>query len=98
MVGRILTSEDRGFSSIEMKKRVSIAPHERRVEDRSCSTSGIQCSTPVIVEGEGAACGRGELVVGVRLPSNGAVELPNVLVLNRSTGGHVDRDCRGVIG
>ena len=98
MVGRILTSEDRGFSSIEMKKRVSISPHERQVEDRSCSTFGIPCSTPVIVEGEGAACRRGELIVGVGLPSNSPVELPDVLVLNRSTSGYVDRDCRGVIG
>ena len=61
------------------------------------SASHVQHSTPVIVEGEGAACRRGELIVGVGLPSNSAVELPNVLVLNRSTGGHVDRDCRGVI-
>lgn len=62
------------------------------------SAPNVQRSTPVIVEGEGAACRRSELIVGVRLPSNSAVELPDVLVLNRSTGGHIDRDCRGVIG
>lgn len=53
---------------------------------------------PVVVEGVSSAGRGGELVIGVRLPGDGAIVLPDVLVLDSGIGRDVHSDCIAKIG
>ena len=50
---------------------------------------------PCVVDDEGPAGWRGELVVGVGFPGDGAVELANVLVLDVRARREVNSNCDG---